>query len=212
MHAQEIIDMIHQIQPNCLVNNRLGPPGDYGTPEQKIPDAKSDTPFEVCMTLNKHWGYNKADHDFKQPKEVIQKLADIASKGGNFLLNVGPTAEGVIPDESTSILSEVGKWMKANGESIYGTSASPLDAAPRWGRITAKGDGRTYYLHVFEWPSEGRLTIPELPGGTPKKARLLAAPDRKVDVIEGSGGDANAIDVGADVPDANDSVIAVEVE
>src|SRR6185436_18267079 len=142
---------------------------------------------------------------------VIQKLADIASKGGNFLLNVGPTAEGIIPSESTDILAEVGKWMAVNGESIYGTSASPLDAAPKWGRITAKGDGKTFYLHVFEWPTENRLTIPELPGGTPKKARLLAG-DKKLDVIEGSGGDANAIEVPAEAPDANDSVIAVELE
>src|SRR5439155_20601574 len=104
MHAQEIIDMIHEIQPNCLVNNRLGLPGDYGTPEQKIPDKKSDTPWETCMTLNKHWGYNKNDHDWKEPKEVIQKLADIASKGGNYLLNIGPTAEGEFPPESIQIL------------------------------------------------------------------------------------------------------------
>ena len=208
MHAQEIIDMIHQIQPNCLVNNRLGLPGDYGTPEQKIPDGKSSTPFEVCMTLNKHWGYNKADHDFKPPKEVIQKLADIASKGGNFLLNVGPTAEGEITPPSIAILSEVGKWMKTNGESIYGTSASPLDAAPKWGRITSKGDGKTFYFHVFDWPKEGRLTIPEL-ASLPKRARLLDG-GKKLDVIEGSGGDANQIEVPADAPDANDSVIVVE--
>jgi alpha-L-fucosidase len=164
------------------------------------------------MTLNKHWGYNKADHDFKPPKEVIQKLADIASKGGNFLLNVGPTAEGVIPPESTGILAEVGKWMKVNGESIYGTQASPLAAAPAWGRITCKGDAKTFYFHVFDWPKENRLTIPELSGGLPKKAHLLADPEKKLDVIEGSGGDANAIEVPSAAPDPNDSVIVVECE
>src|SRR4030095_12695309 len=103
-------------------------------------------------TLNKHWGYNKADHDFKPPKEVIQKLADIASKGGNFLLNVGPTAEGEITPPSIEILSEVGKWMKTNGDSIYGTTASPLDAAPAWGRITQKG--KTISLPFFTSPQD----------------------------------------------------------
>ena len=213
-HAQEIIDMIHQIQPNCLVNNRLGPPGDYGTPEQKIPDAKSaatQPAWETCMTLNKHWGYNSHDHDWKQPKVVIQNLADIASKGGNYLLNVGPTSEGVIPEEAVGILKDVGKWMETNGQSIYGTKASPVEAVPSWGRITSKGDGKTFYLHVFNWPSDKKLTIPELPGGLPKKAHLLAG-DKKIDVVEASGGDANYLDVPEEAPDAIDSVIAVEFE
>src|SRR5206468_10057703 len=108
MHAQEIIDMIHEIQPNCLVNNRLGLPGDYGTPEQKIPDAKSETAWETCMTLNKHWGYNAADNDWKPAKTVIQNLVDIASKGGNYLLNIGPKSDGTFPERAVKILGEVG--------------------------------------------------------------------------------------------------------
>jgi alpha-L-fucosidase len=155
------------------VNNRLGLPADYGTPEQRIPGEKSDTPFEVCMTLNKHWGYNKADKDFKSPKVVIQNLADIASKGGNYLLNVGPTAEGVIPSESIEILKQVGAWMKTNGESIYGTTASPLDAAPAWGRVTQKD--KKFYLHVFDWPTGGSLELPKLPA---RPRRFLCWPMR----------------------------------
>src|SRR6185369_12031720 len=91
MHSQEIIDMIHELQPKCLVNNRLGLPADYGTPEQRIPGERQTNSFEVCMTLNKHWGYNKHDNSWKEPKVVIQNLVDIVSKGGNYLLNVGPT-------------------------------------------------------------------------------------------------------------------------
>ncbi len=170
MHAQEIVDLIHQLQPNCLVNNRLGVPGDYGTPEQKIPGVRPTNSFEVCMTLNQHWGYNKADKKFKSPQQVIRNLVDIASKGGNYLLNVGPTSEGVIPSESVDILHEVGTWMKRNGDSIYGTSASPLDAAPEWGRVTQKEN--EVYLHVFDWPADGKLVVKGLPAKV-ERAELL---------------------------------------
>jgi alpha-L-fucosidase len=209
MHAQEIVDMIHELQPNCLVNNRLGLKGDYGTPEQKIPEKKSDEPWETCMTLNKHWGYNKADNDWKEPKVVIQNLADIASKGGNYLLNVGPTSEGVIPEPAVNILKDVGEWMKVNGDSIYATTASPLDATPQWGRITQKD--KKLYLHVFDWPSNGTLAVPELPS-KPKKAYLLAEAERKLEFNEASGGDTNTLSVGSQAPDNIDSVIVLEIE
>jgi len=183
IHAQEIIDLIHSIQPNCLVNNRLGLPADYGTPEQKIPGEALKTSFEVCMTLNKHWGYNKADNNWKQPKEVIRNLVDIASKGGNYLLNIGPTAEGMFPDESTKILGAVGAWMKTNGESIYATSASPLKTTPAWGRVTKKE--KTLYLHVFDWPPDGKLSLSGFPGAA-KSAWLLADRSKTLLKVNGS--------------------------
>jgi alpha-L-fucosidase len=204
IHAQEMIDLIHSIQPNCLVNNRLGLPADYGTPEQKIPGEAPRTSFEVCMTLNKHWGYNKADDNWKQPREVIRNLVDIASKGGNYLLNIGPTAEGQFPDESTKILADVGAWMKTNGESIYATTASPLSSTPAWGRVTKKGS--TYYLHVFDWPTDGKLVVSDLPA-TPKGARLLADASKSPLKVEGS-----TITLPRDAPDPIDSVIALEME
>jgi alpha-L-fucosidase len=204
MHAQEIIDEIHQLQPDCLVNNRLGLPGDYGTPEQKIPGAKSDEPFEVCMTLNKHWGYNKHDHNWKDETVVVRNLADIASKGGNYLLNVGPTSEGLFPQPAVDILERVGRWMKVNGESIYGTTASPLDAAPPWGRVTQKG--KMLYLHVFDWPSDGKL---ELKGVTGGNAWLLADRNRAGVKAEAAGGGVTITLPGA-APDAADSVVVLE--
>jgi alpha-L-fucosidase len=210
MHGQEIVDMVHELQPKCLVNDRLATTSDYGTPEQRIPGGKSDKPFEVCMTLNKHWGYNKADKNFKQPKEVIQNLVDIASKGGNYLLNVGPTAEGIIPEESVNILAEVGKWMKTNGESIYGTSASPFDAAPKWGRVTSKD--KKVYLHVFEWPKGGKLAAPAMPS-KPTKACLLSDPEKKLEFAQGEAEeDSVVVKVPENAPDAIDSVIVVECE
>jgi len=206
MHSQEIIDLIHQLQPQCLVDNRLGLPGDYGTPEQHIPGARSTKPFEVCMTLNNHWGYNKNDKHFKSPKTVIRNLVDIASKGGNYLLNVGPTSQGLIPPESVSILHDVGHWMKRNGDSIYGTSASPLDATPGWGRVTEKGN--KVYLHVFDWPADGKLVVGGLTP-TVESAKLLAS-DTKLK-FDTSGG-ALTISLPANAPDPNDSVIVLKTE
>jgi alpha-L-fucosidase len=155
------------------------------------------------MTLNKHWGYNKADQNWKQPKEVIQNLADIASKGGNYLLNVGPTEEGLIPEPSVKILTEVGAWLKTNGDAIYGTSASPLPKVPAWGRVTKKGN--TLYLHVFDWPADGKLALGDMPAA--KKAYLLSDPKRDpLKVDDGS------IAVPTAVPDPLDTVIAMELE
>ena len=109
------------------------------------------------MTLNDHWGYNSHDKNWKSVTTVIQNLVDYASKGGNYLLNVGPTAEGLIPAESVERLAKVGAWMKLNGESIYGTSAGPFKSLG-WGRCTRKGP--RLYLHVFNRPADGILLVP----------------------------------------------------
>ncbi len=206
MHAQEIIDLVHQLQPDCLVNNRLGLPADYGTPEQKIPGQKQENAFEVCMTLNRHWGYNKNDHDWKSPAQVIHNLADIASKGGNYLLNVGPTAQGTFPPEAVRILKEVGQWIDRNGESIYGTSASPFTEQPAWGRVTEKGN-RTY-LHVFDWPADGTLSVKGLPAH-PQRAWLLADPAHKPLLLADRDG-ALVISLPDHAPNDADSVVVLE--
>jgi alpha-L-fucosidase len=188
------------------VNNRLGLPADYGTPEQHIPGGKSPDPFEVCMTLNNHWGYNKADQNWKSSKVVIQNLVDIASKGGNYLLNIGPTPEGTLPPPSVKILGEVGSWMKVNGEAIYGTTASPLTRQPRWGRVTQKGN--KLYLHVFDWPQDGRLLVPGLKNEI-ASARLLADGPGKLPVLNGDDG--VTIAVPRNAPDPVSSTIVLEM-
>jgi len=160
----ELEKYLREIQPSLIVNNRVGKrkrsPGDFGTPEQKIPaTGMPGWDWETCMTMNGTWGYSKFDHNWKSNKDLLHKLVDIVSKGGNFLLNVGPTAEGEIPAESVKRLQDLGKWMKVNGDSIYGTTASPF---PRldWGRCTKKPG--TLYLHVFNWPTDGKLVVPGL--------------------------------------------------
>jgi len=152
--------------PNLIVNNRLceGIAGDLETPEQFIPATGfPGKNWESCMTMNTTWGYGANDHNWKSAEVLVQNLIDIASKGGNYLLNVGPTSSGLIPEPSIQRLKEVGAWMKTNGESIYGTTASPFKKLD-WGRCTVKkvGNKSLIYLHIFNFPNDGILWIPGL--------------------------------------------------
>src|SRR5207249_4820041 len=142
----------------------------------------------TCMTINGTWGFRAGDDNWKSPETLIRNLVDIASKGGNYLLNVGPTAEGSIPAPSIERLHAMGAWMKANGEAIYGTTASPFKDALPWGRVTKKvgKQGTTLYLHVFDWPKDGQLRLP-LAAGKVKGASLLLG-GRKLAVKGGGDG------------------------
>jgi len=156
-----------QLKPGIITNNRLDSghsTGDYQTPEQKIPTNGLSGDWETCMTINGTWGYKSTDHNFKSTETLVHNLIDIASKGGNYLLNVGPTSTGIIPQPEVDRLQQVGQWMSVNGEAIYGTTASPFGHPFAWGRCTEKTeDGQTtLYLHVWDWPKDGKLTIPAL--------------------------------------------------
>lgn len=166
--------------PGIITNNRLGGgyQGDTETPEQFIPPTGfSDRDFEVCMTMNGTWGYKSWDHNWKSSTEIIRKLCEIASKGGNFLLNIGPRADGTIPEPSVEILKETGRWMDVYGDSIYGTTASPFGRFP-WGRSTVKmhDNGATVFLHIFEWPENRRLLVSGF-GSEPESVVLMGAGD-----------------------------------
>jgi alpha-L-fucosidase len=153
------------LQPAIITNDRLKRPnfqGDHKTPEQRIPNLKDldGSDWETCMTMNGTWGYKMYDHNYKTPQTLIRNLLDIASKGGNFLLNVGPDNLGTFPQESVDILTKMGLWMKVNGEAVYGTTASPWGLF-EWGRCTKKEvKNRTLlYFSVFEWPADKKLVI-----------------------------------------------------
>ncbi len=157
----DLLRRLIKLRPGLITNNRLGGDyqGDMSTPEQKVPATGLDFDWESCMTMNNTWGFKSYDDDWKSAQTLIRHLIDIASKGGNFLLNVGPTSLGEIPQPSIERLESIGKWMDKNSESIYGTSASPFRKLP-WGRCTQK-EGKLY-LHVFDWPEEGFIRIPGL--------------------------------------------------
>ncbi len=227
--GERVVNLVHQIQPAALVNNRLGVPGDFATPEQFIPDriptrstadslqGTTKTPdstspsvpapqdfqlWETCMTINGTWAYNKNDTQYKSTKELIQDLANVASKGGNLLLDVGPTPEGTIQPEFVERLEAMGKWMKEYGDSIYGTTYGPLQNL-KFGKTTAKG--RLIYLHVFDWPSEGQLEVPGFQG---RIAQITVLGDKRK-LRWRQDDEKLTIQVPPTAPDENDSVLQI---
>jgi alpha-L-fucosidase len=178
--ASELLGKVRAKQPDVIMNNRLfripeagfsgmgtdsvtnrmDPKyGDFVTPEQHIPPTGlPGVDWETCMTLNTTWGYNRHDHKWKSTETIVRNLIDIASKGGNYLLNIGPMGDGSVPQESIDTLAAVGRWMAVNGESIRGTTASPAGKLAFDGRLTQKG--KVCYVHVFKQPESGSITVP----------------------------------------------------
>lgn len=216
--GKDLYAWLRNLQPSLIINNRVGKgrqgmegltkgdsAGDFGTPEQQVPpEGLPGVDWETCMTMNDTWGYKSFDENWKSAEELVRMLADIASKGGNFLLNVGPTPEGLIPDASVERLKALGKWMAVNGESIHGTTASVI-GRPDWGRCTVKGN--KLYLHVFNWPADGTLNVP-LAKAHVERAYLLA--DKKRTNLPVAAGNENVtLSVAPQAPDAIDSVVVL---
>ncbi|MEQ1933149.1 MAG: alpha-L-fucosidase [Fimbriimonadaceae bacterium] len=216
--GERLYKLCRKLQPNVIVNNRVdvgrdgmagmsgkGFYGDYGTPEQEVP-AKGipGATWESCITTNTHWGYNAYDKNYKSGKELLHLLIDVVSKGGNLLLNVGPRADGTFPPEQVERLAHIGKWMKGNSDSIYGTTASPFGALP-YGRCTQKG--KTLFLHVYAPPKDGIVRLPNLATGV-KSAKVLATGQKLAADLTDAGVAIKAVGIKWD---ADATVIALEL-
>jgi alpha-L-fucosidase len=144
-------EMVFGLQPDIIVNNRNGLPGDFSTPEQTITAAAVGRAWESCMTLNDSWGYSRADNNWKSPTTVIRNLITCARDGGNYLLNVGPRPDGVVPEDSVHVLEQVGQWLQRNRDTVIGTDL----CQPRhsnYASFTRKAN--TLYMHVHAWPGD----------------------------------------------------------
>jgi alpha-L-fucosidase len=201
----DLLAPLLKLQPAIITNNRLGGGylGDTETPENRIPATGYPRDWEACMTMNDTWGFKSYDHNWKSAELLIRNLIDIASKGGNYLLNVGPTSAGEIPAPSVERLKQVGAWMATNSDSIYATTASPFKRLT-WGRATQKPD--RLYLNVFYWPKDGVLNIPMRSGA--KKAYLIGAPDQALPFA--SAADGLRVKLPAVAPDPISSVVVLE--
>ena len=165
--SEELNAMVRELQPEIIINNRAGLDEDFGTPENVVrPDSR---PWEACYTMNDTWGHAPYDRNYKPPGELVRLLVSCVAQGGNLLLNVGPDADGRFPVEAVENLRQVGRWMRANGESIYGAGPSPV-VAPAVGWSARVGEAA--YLFVQRWPGS---TLPfAWCGSKVRSARVLS--------------------------------------
>ena len=197
--------------PHIITNDRLKRPnfpGDYKTPEGRVPKAEDieGVDWETCMNIGGSWGYKSWDKDWKTSEMLIQNLVTIAARGGNYLLNIGPDPKGVVPQEAVARLNDMGQWMKVNGEAIYGAQRSLL--TPAWGECPRK-DGKkntTLYLCVFDWPQDGKLVFN---AGYKIKQATMLHDSSKLTAKKTSEG--IVIDVPSQAPDQIASVIKLEL-
>ena len=211
-HSVMLSRLVHGLQPKCLVSGRVGSGvGDYGSlGDNQIPAGRLTGEWETPATMNDTWGFKSYDHNWKSVKTLLCLLTDLASKGVNYLLNIGPTADGVIPKPSVDRLAAIGKWMKVNSEAIYATQANPYPYELEWGRITQK-PGKLYLL-VYNW--RRKLTLLGLRNKV-KKVTLLADRKKKLAFTQESDRtlDLHRLDLSlpAKKPDKYVSVVVVEI-
>ena len=226
--AQRFVDILRTLQPACLIDGRLGMAGDYRSMgDNRIPNEVVKEDWEVPATLNDTWGYKSYDENWKTPQDLTFKLVDIVSKGGNYLLNVGPTAEGIVPQPSRDNLRTVGRWLKVNGESIYGAGPTPFgpefgspnpdsskkdargnrlfDAKTEWRCTTKPGK---LFIHLFKWPS-GSFELTRVSGKV-VKSYYLADPSHQPLSLRQEGNKVS-VSLPPEAPDKMDSVIVFEL-
>ncbi len=211
--SQELVDLVHGIQPDCLVSGRIGNGlGDYDSAgDNQISMGNAKRIWETPVTLNDTWGFKKDDENWKTVPVLIKQLVQVISQGGNYLLNIGPKSDGTVPEPSIERLTKVGEWLTRNRESVYGAGPNPFPYQLPWGIITTK-PGKMY-LHVFNWPQK-QLTL----YGLKTKVRAASLLDggqklklsQKIDVAADHS--EITIDLPAKAPDTSNTVIALDLD
>lgn len=203
-----LVQAVHELQPDCLINSRIGNGvGDYDSlGDQEIPLVARGGLWESVDTHNDTWGYVEFDRNWKSPRELVERMVKVVGKGGNYMLNVGPTGLGQIPAACAGILREVGAWVGRNKEALYATDASPLGLLP-WGECTSRSG--KLYLHVLDWPQSERLVVPGVTAKVKRAVLLTDARRRPLRVSVGKG--AVSIRVPRVAPDSPATVVALDV-
>ena len=204
-----LYDYVLGLDSTLIVNERVCRGfslGDFDCPEQQVPATPPSRQWETCQTMNGSWGYNATDVSYKTPKTLIQQLETVVSRDGNYLLNIGPKGDGMVTDQSSSILNSFGEWMNIFGESIYGAARSPYALEPHWGVYTKK-NGRLF-AHVFTWPASGLLRVPSL---TNVVSRVYQMIDTSTALSYTDSSGCITISLPPTAPNTNSSVIVVEV-
>ncbi len=148
---KQLRDFLHELNPNVVLNSRMGTYGDYATPEQAIPVVAPEGPWEFCMTINDSWGYRGMDTNWKTPRQIIRYFVETITMGGNLLLDIGPREDGTIPQEAETVLRELGKWIERNAEAVYGTTRG-MPAGHFHGPSSYGRNPDTIYLYLFDRP------------------------------------------------------------
>jgi alpha-L-fucosidase len=206
----ELEALVRRKQPACLINSRLGHGlGDYRQMgDNMVPSDVYRSTWEIPATLNDTWGFKTADQHWKSTAYLLYRLIDVVSKGGNYLLNVGPAADGSIPAESVQRLRELGRWLDRHGEAIYGTGPSPFSVnAQPWRMTTRPG---LLYVHLLRWPAGGRFRLDGLRNPI-TGAYLLSDPARKPLDVERAGA-TTIVHLPGDAPDPYIAVLALKIE
>ncbi len=190
VQGKALYNYLRNIKPDLIINNRVGKgrsgmqgmneykdaAGDFGTPEQEILEGTSDYDWESCMTMNDTWGFKKSDHNWKSSATLIHNLVDIAAKGGNYLLNIGPTSEGEIPAPSVERLLEMGKWLKINSEAIYATNSLKNYKEGDNIKFTVNKDGKHIYA-ILTKKDGNEIRISSINPGKGSKIYMLGVKD-----------------------------------
>ena len=188
--SQAFVNIVRELQPDCLINGRVGYNlGDYGAlGDNEMPCAHASTDLEMVATINRTWGYKKNDHDWKGGKDILCSLIESVSRDINYMVNIGPRADGVVPQPSVDVLHFVGNWLKQHGEAIYGANGNPFNDNLPWGYITRKGN--VLYLHLTRRPQNNRIVLKGLQSAILQAEvlstkQILHADGNRIDIPEG---------------------------